>query len=267
MIPVDRVRALHAFKEQLIQVQRFASVDVKDDRYILLRTELAENVVIYFVDSPLSNRAIQQALRDNTMRGIFSLFVLDIMLLPQDKERFAPNGFIHTMQTLFHGKVYAYTERAGGLEVQPILLRKEDHSNEKKVVYDSPINPAALSCGHVETSFPMQGFWGTANFKAQVEYEGFSFRQRSEHSQRHRSQSYDKGREREAYHHLNQGGGARKDHYQILGVAINASQAQIRSAYRRLARQYHPDLNASPEAKDRMQEINIAYKALMRQFE
>lgn len=51
-----------------------------------------------------------------------------------------------------------------------------------------------------------------------------------------------------------------KDFYQVLGVAKNASQAEIKKAYRRLAQKYHPDANAgSKEAEDRFKEVSAAY--------
>lgn len=54
-----------------------------------------------------------------------------------------------------------------------------------------------------------------------------------------------------------------KDYYQILGVEGNASQQQIKKAYRTLALKYHPDRNKdNPTAADRMKEINESYAVL-----
>lgn len=53
-----------------------------------------------------------------------------------------------------------------------------------------------------------------------------------------------------------------KDYYAILGVPRNATQEEIKRAYKRLARQYHPDVNKSPEAEERFKEINEAYAVL-----
>ena len=53
-----------------------------------------------------------------------------------------------------------------------------------------------------------------------------------------------------------------KDPYSILGVSRTASDAEIKQVYRRLARQYHPDLNQNPRAAERMKEINWAYSIL-----
>jgi curved DNA-binding protein len=54
-----------------------------------------------------------------------------------------------------------------------------------------------------------------------------------------------------------------KDYYQTLGVSREADQKEIRRAFRRLARQHHPDVNpGDPEAEERFKEINEAYEVL-----
>lgn len=53
------------------------------------------------------------------------------------------------------------------------------------------------------------------------------------------------------------------DYYKILGVDKNASQDDVKKAFRKLARKYHPDLNPNdPSAKDKFQEINEANEVL-----
>ena len=54
-----------------------------------------------------------------------------------------------------------------------------------------------------------------------------------------------------------------KDPYEVLGVSRDASDEDIKKAYRRLAKQYHPDVNpGNRQAEEKMKEINAAYDAI-----
>ena len=50
--------------------------------------------------------------------------------------------------------------------------------------------------------------------------------------------------------------------YETLGVSKGASSDEIKKAYRKLARKYHPDINKDPGAEDKFKEINSAYEIL-----
>ncbi len=53
-----------------------------------------------------------------------------------------------------------------------------------------------------------------------------------------------------------------KDYYQVMGVARDATEAQIKQAYRRLARKYHPDVSKEKNAEARFKEVGEAYEVL-----
>ena len=55
---------------------------------------------------------------------------------------------------------------------------------------------------------------------------------------------------------------AKRDYYDVLGVGRSASQDEVKKAYRGLARQYHPDVNKSPDAEGKFKEINEAHEVL-----
>jgi molecular chaperone DnaJ len=54
----------------------------------------------------------------------------------------------------------------------------------------------------------------------------------------------------------------KRDYYEVLGIAKTASKDEIKDTYRKLALQYHPDRNKSPEAEEKFKEISEAYAVL-----
>ena len=54
----------------------------------------------------------------------------------------------------------------------------------------------------------------------------------------------------------------KRDYYEVLGVSKNATEKEIKSAFRKLAKQYHPDINKAPDAADKFKEAQEAYAVL-----
>ena len=54
-----------------------------------------------------------------------------------------------------------------------------------------------------------------------------------------------------------------KDYYKTLGVEKNASDEEIKRAFRKLAKQYHPDVNKEEGAQEKFKEIGEAYSVFM----
>lgn len=54
----------------------------------------------------------------------------------------------------------------------------------------------------------------------------------------------------------------RRTHYQQLGVSEEASAAEIKRAFRAMAKKYHPDRNSSPEAEQQFKQIKLSYEIL-----
>src|SRR5690242_19624819 len=53
-----------------------------------------------------------------------------------------------------------------------------------------------------------------------------------------------------------------KDYYEVMGVARGATQDEIKRAYRKLARKYHPDVSKEKDAEEKFKELQEAYEVL-----
>ncbi len=54
----------------------------------------------------------------------------------------------------------------------------------------------------------------------------------------------------------------RRDYYEVLGISRNATKEEIKKAFRKKAKEYHPDVNQSPEAEGQFKELGEAFDAL-----
>lgn len=246
--PIHRLaRMLHG-DELIRSVQRF------DDDALLVKPTSGEPIAIYLLDDCLSARDVGQLLSQNSEHGVFTLPVLNgawFSDTPPDNLA----AMLAMLEVVYPRKAYVYTVLDEQLSILPIYLNWPDEN--LAYYFAPPINPANLKCRYVDTD---RLHWAVADFGPRPTYDpaerfrrwqtqyGSGMGGRTNHSRR--------PRKRRIY--------ASRDHYALLGVDLAATLDEIKQAYRKLARELHPDINPSPEAKQQMQAINEAYHAITR---
>lgn len=236
----------HRISASLVQALQQARplLEVTDDGgdIIHVRTARGEMVYIYLIEDHIDLLGIRSVVQDNTRAGVFSLFILwGEMLVPAHGTRYAPNDWMAALLALGGDKIYAYDPYGGDDWIYPVFF--EGNERARYVHYGKPIHAARLNCYTIETRSPyINGVWWVADFETEASRD-----------RAHRDLPV---RNADALQH----------HYDVLGVARDATRATVKRAYRHLARANHPDLNASPDAKRHMQRINEAYRQVLAQF-
>lgn len=209
-----------------------AAVRTYEDDSILVKLRGGDDVVVYLIDDEemLLPTPLKKIVLKNTKSHIHTLFVLAQDVLP------APGGMFSRMTLrrealsllfeLYWGHVYCYRIEAGEVIVRPV------YSDHWRAVYGDPVEIQLLDCDIVYLEPPFKGVFSVANFGGR--YSSFI-------------REFD----------------PLQNFYDLLGVGTSADEDEIKHAYRKLARKYHPDANPSPEANTMMQRINEAYEKIM----
>ncbi len=242
---IHKVRA-YLVNELLAATQTVA--DVRDDGTDLILADLrsGEAIIIYLIERVMPVAEIIETMTENTQKGLYTLFVLwGDMLLPEEGSVYLPDDWMETLYSLYGGKIYGYDSYGPFTSVFPVYFEDQGGGFNRFIRYGDAITAAHLHAETVRTDNRfISGFWQVADFEDRDQPQNGTGQRTALRPDRNTMEAY----------------------YARLTVARDADRETIRRAYRDLARQFHPDLNDSPEAKEQMQQINEAYKRIMQQL-
>lgn len=215
-------------------------LEVTYDGGDLIRVSLdnSENVLIYLIENPITVYEIRGIVAANTAVGAYSLFILwSDLLLPTHGTRYRPNDWMAALLALHGDKIYAFDAYFGDdFYIFPVYF--EGVGADRSIRHGEAIDATRLIGETVQTTNPLiAGVWRMASFEQNLS------------DTRPHAPGVPPGLSL---------------YYRRLGIAETADRDAVKSAYRRLARRYHPDLNVEDtDATARMQGINDAYERIL----
>jgi hypothetical protein len=247
---------------------------------------------------------IKERYECNTANGIHTLFILDRRMLPPENATVQPPHWMEALHTLTYGRIYSYTCDGRTVTIRPLHIEWRWGNTPRMVEYGSEVNLNSLraemiqpASKHVRGTFAAASFGEGAFWKKRSPLDDAQFRYSW------RNWSYSTGKKRspaddthsdwnawdEFSRHYGDVGGddaawqwaeagqqeqrrefspkrvtPQRQYYTVLGVSHTASFDEIKQAYRRKAREYHPDLHPNEREKytAKMVEINMAFEAI-----
>jgi hypothetical protein len=205
-----------------------------------------QSLMIHLIDSHIPLYEINHIFRANTEAGHYTLFILWCdMLLPDHGVPCRLEDWHRGLLAAYGDRIYAYTIYMERLFVFPVYFERQHYRRERITRHGDPINIGALHCDVVEIELEaLRGRWRVASFDGDP----------AAYAQQQAEPGADLSVRLRRY-------------YDVLEIEPGADLGAIKRAYRDLARRYHPDLNISREATERMQKLNEAYDAILKALE
>lgn len=247
MVRLDTYKAGAFLVWQLKHAGAVIHEDGGDIIHVSLPT--GEEISIHIIESSIPAYEIKSIIANNHANGVHTLFILWCdMLLPPEGHVVAVEEWEWPLLALYGEKVWAYDIFGGELFIFPVYYDRIGPYRE--IRYGTTVNMRHLVGGLVETVAPsIKGKWRVAWFA-----------ERTQHKQNQANGQHDAHLPHTMPETLTAC-------YIVLGVALNADAEDVKTAYRKLARKIHPDVNKASNATAQMQALNEAYRRIMIEFE
>jgi hypothetical protein len=230
--------ASNAFIDEMRWSGRFGKMLHNGVDIVLFTLDTGERVSAHFIDSALPLYEIRHTLNDNASKGIATLFLLwTDMMLPAHGQRYRVDDWMEALYTLYGEAIYAYDARENNIYLYPVFFRGQGLVRQAEYGDRIPWERIAIRTRRTYLA-GLQGDWLIADFGGE------------------RGTAHDPLLDAQISHEL-------ATFYALLGVAPEDSLEQVKQAYRKLARQLHPDLNSAPDAQQQMQQLNAAYARIL----
>jgi hypothetical protein len=254
-----RINLTHVNAHLVTELFRAGSiVDIQHNSGDLVLADLptGEEVMIHLVERDIDVGLIRDTLAEDNKANRHTLFILWCdMLLPDDGQMYLPYDWMSALLTVYGDKIYAFDTNGKHAFIFPVYFERQEVGLKRFIRHGSTVDMASLWFDSIHTEGQhIKGIWRIAHFEGR--YAAWPKTRAGEQP------SQDTDREWLAPER-----NPMQAYYDILGVARDADWETIKKAYRELALKYHPDLNKTPEANERMQQLNRAYDQISKFLE
>lgn len=226
--------------ENLRAIKNVRSVRVLDQGAMVVNVvqqTFEEEIVVYLLAGELSVGFVKKTLNANTQRDKHTLFILSYELISEDGQNALMSDALRLLMQAYGGKVFAYQIEENNVTILPVFITDSGH----------------ITTGETVNLADIGGDYATFNNKYLLgvrKVAGFEAR----HYQHSHTTTIRHDDPLQAF-------------FDLLGVSASASMDEIKKAYRKKARQHHPDTDKSPGATERMQAINEAYARIVERMD
>jgi hypothetical protein len=252
-----RINLTHVNAHLVNELFRAGSiVDIQHNSGDLLLADMptGEAVMIHLVERDIDVGLIKDTLAEDSKANRHTLFILWCdMLLPDDGQMYLPYDWMSALLTIYGDKIYAFDTNGPHAFIFPVYFERQEVGLKRFIRHGTNVDMAALWFDSIHTDGQhINGIWRIAHFEGR--YAAWPKTTADETKDADREWIVPERNPMQTY-------------YDILGVARDADWEAIKKAYRQLAMEFHPDLNKTPEANERMQQLNRAYDQISRFLE
>lgn len=225
---------------------------------IVVETWMGARLYVYVVDVEPKVRDLRAVLRQNTQNSIGTLFVLHHALLPSDNAIVKTTDWQEALFSLNDQWIYAYFDQdAGeGYRLGQVHFAPTTYAEEYRCWHLRNFTIESVVVRQRLLESALKGQWAVGDIAS------VQFKRRIQHERVHQrfhysTQKTQPPKARELQDRLDA-------YYQMLGVERNASEKDVKRAFRQMALRYHPDVSAlpRPEAERRIKELLEAYEVI-----
>ncbi len=264
---------LKAELDALVNVQVSIISDTPD---LIVYTWNGVKINIHLVSEPLKTRQAKRLLQDATNIGTASLYLVDASLLPKDHVRNLPDEGLLAVHALTGDRIYGYRIGTHGPELMQVHFDPINGQNAWDVQYGPTISLTRLRFYRASIKLrAIKGDWLVADFDTANFWKDNDYRNNRERQTRERRQTNGKTTWQTWSGYQTWAGqtnsptnapGLMKTYldgcYEALGVKSDADRETVKSAFRKLAREVHPDVSQLPkeEAESKFKTLADAYE-------